>query len=247
MLSGVHKRNPCIHPWRPDDFRIKVAYNTQHNKQRQWSIVYIQWLQDTFLEYLKQWEASVAEREGFSAAEKAKMLLSRETLQGLKFTGIYFLFTKSSILYWCLSPVKSLIELQAHLFSLPGVKFFLTSRVNQDPLEKFFGLQRQRGGVNENPNVKEFLDNTQALRVINSVCGDVRGNVRGGEKRRLCDADLEPLKKRRRRNSQQQWWWMLFLWSMHATTPTLILSLLVLAFAIEVSRQNWIGRGWYNY
>lgn len=100
--------------------------------------------------------------------------------------------------------MKSLIELQAHLFSLPGVKFFLTSRVNQDPLEKFFGLQRQRGGVNENPNVKEFLDNTQALRVINSVCGDVRGNVRGGEKRRLCDADLEPLKKRRRRNSQQQ-------------------------------------------
>lgn len=39
----------------------------------------------------------------------------------------------------------------------------------QDPLEKFFGNQRQRGGTNENPTVKEFCKNIQALRVINGT------------------------------------------------------------------------------
>lgn len=63
------------------------------------------------------------------------------------------------------------------------MKYFLTAKLNQDPLENFVGLQRQRGAVNENPNVKEFLENTQALRVINTVCGTVRGNVRGADKK----------------------------------------------------------------
>lgn len=99
--------------------------------------------------------------------------------------------------------MKSLIGLQQYLFTLPGVKFFLTAKLNQDPLEKFFGLQRQRGGVNENPNVKEFLKNTQALRVIGSVCGNIRGNVRGADKRgkkyRDEDIDVQPLRKRKRK------------------------------------------------
>ena len=68
-----------------------------------------------------------------------------------------------------------------YLFSLPGVKFFFSERLSQDPLEKFFGCQRQRGGVNENPTVEEFCQNTQALRVINTVCRDVRGNCRGNK------------------------------------------------------------------
>ena len=99
--------------------------------------------------------------------------------------------------------MKSLIGLQKYLFSLPGVKFFLTAKLNQDPLEKFFGLQRQRGAVNDNPNVKDFLTNTQALRVINTVCGNIRGNVRGTDKKRMYtdeDIDMQPLKKRKRNN-----------------------------------------------
>ena len=35
----------------------------------------LQWLEETFLPYLKEWEASVARREGFSKAEKKKMKL----------------------------------------------------------------------------------------------------------------------------------------------------------------------------
>ena len=52
---------------------------------------------------------------------------------------------------------------------VPNVTFLLSQRLCQDPLERFFGLQRQRGGVHDNPNVNEFMKNTQALRVINCV------------------------------------------------------------------------------
>ena len=89
-----------------------------------------------------------------------------------------------------------------HLFTLPGVKCFLSERISQDPLEKFFGLQQQRGRVNENPNVQEFCKNTQALRVINCTCLDTaKGNCRGRKRKAMTEADLEkesrPLKKRK--------------------------------------------------
>ena len=69
------------------------------------------------------------------------------------------------------------------IFSLPEVKgeglAFLSMNLCQDPLENFFGCQRQRGVTSEN-NVAEFTQNTQALRVVNSLCRDpIRGNCRG--------------------------------------------------------------------
>ena len=95
--------------------------------------------------------------------------------------------------------MKAFIEMVNYLFTLPGVKCFLSERISQDPLEKFFGNQRQRGAVNENPTVKEFCQNTQALRVINTVCKDVRGNCRGSKRARETDNLQEntPLKKRK--------------------------------------------------
>jgi len=62
--------------------------------------------------------------------------------------------------------------------NIPDVKMFLSNRICQDPLENFFGQQRQRGKANENPNSAEFMKNTQALRVINTACSTVRGNCR---------------------------------------------------------------------
>ncbi len=68
------------------------------------------------------------------------------------------------------------------VFGIPGVSVLLSNRLCQDPLEKFFGQQRQRGRTHDNPNVAEFIKNTQALRVINTTCGGVRGNCRGSNK-----------------------------------------------------------------
>ena len=84
-----------------------------------------------------------------------------------------------------------------YLFDKPNIKCFLSEKISQDPLEKFFGIQRQRGRVNENPSVHEFCQNTQALRVIDSVCANVsKGNTRGNQSHDVVSD--QPLAKRRR-------------------------------------------------
>ena len=93
------------------------------------------------------------------------------------------------------------MELTCYIFSIPGVKSFLSEKLSQDPLEKFFGCQRQRCGTHENPNVKEFCNGTQALRVINTFCKDpIKGNCRGNTLKRPIDFDKEslPLPKRKK-------------------------------------------------
>jgi hypothetical protein len=52
----------------------------------------MQWLEDEFLPYLKEWECSVMNRPGFTPAQRKKMLLSEETLLGLRFV-ISFIIT----------------------------------------------------------------------------------------------------------------------------------------------------------
>ena len=49
---------------------------------------FMQWLEDEFLPYLKEWECSVMNRPGFTPAQRKKMLLSKETLLGLRITGL---------------------------------------------------------------------------------------------------------------------------------------------------------------
>lgn len=52
-------------------------------------ITCMQWLQDAFLGYFSNWEAGVQDRPGFTTAQKALMLLSKETREGLQMTGTY--------------------------------------------------------------------------------------------------------------------------------------------------------------
>lgn len=51
------------------------------------SEIMLQWLEEDFLGYLKEWEESVSARAGFTAKEKKNMLLSQETLLGIEVTG----------------------------------------------------------------------------------------------------------------------------------------------------------------
>ena len=100
----------------------------------------------------------------------------------------------------------SFVGLVEFLFATPEIKdkrlAFLSNNICQDPLEQFFGCQRQRGGTSDNPNVKEFCQNTQALRVVDSFCrGPVRGNCR---LKRDCHTQIDkentlPLLKRQRK------------------------------------------------
>ena len=85
------------------------------------------------------------------------------------------------------------MELVKYIFTIPGVKLFLSERLCQDPLENYFGCQRQRGGRHENPNVSDY----QVLKVINSVCGSIsKGNYRGKKQSIDIEQESRPLKKR---------------------------------------------------
>ena len=99
------------------------------------------------------------------------------------------------------------MEFVRFIFSLEEVKSkklaFLSNNICQDPLECFFGRQRQRGGTNDNPTAADFLNNSQALRVVDSFCRPVvRGNCRGavgtGMKRKVTQEDSTPLTRRKR-------------------------------------------------
>ena len=97
---------------------------------------------------------------------------------------------------------KSLVGLVQYLFSLPCVQTnklaFLSNNICQDPLENFFGVQRQRGGTCDNPSVGEFLKNTATLRVVNSFCrGPRTGNCRGS-KQLISGKENTPLQRRRK-------------------------------------------------
>ena len=85
---------------------------------------------------------------------------------------------------------------------------FLSEKVSQDSVEKYFSMIRQHGRANKNPTIAQVLKNAQNIRVINSIWVDkITGNCRGCKRKSY---DLEsvnlhvlnkPLPKRHRRRS----------------------------------------------
>ena len=126
------------------------------------------------------------------------MCISRETMEGLRFTGDLHNVSPSS-LHPTIFVVKSLVELTRYLLSHLGVQYFLSEKLTQDPLESFFGRQRMRGGYNENPNVQSFLYGSNSLRVQGSAALKViRGNCKRGRSSSSMPVDHAPLPKRKR-------------------------------------------------
>ena len=135
------------------------------------------------------------------------MLLSSQTRLGLRVTckiNRQTVIAKLLTLFLFLIG-KSFVALVKYLFTISDVKSFLSQRICQDPLENFFGQQRQRGGMHDNPNVKEFIANTQALRVVNMTkfTPVKRGNCRGNKEDEEISVkeNSEPLPKRPRKHS----------------------------------------------
>ena len=92
------------------------------------------------------------------------------------------------------SSVNSFVEVVQYIFSLPDVSLFLSNRLCEDPLERFFGQQRQRGRVNENNVVIRRLYES----LIQFVHGNIRGNCCGSQKAgQAPELENMPLPKRR--------------------------------------------------
>lgn len=187
-----------------------IATHTVSNHYNHACILHIQFLQKEFLPYLEMWKKSVEGRGGYSDGEKERMMLSQKTLTGIQITGMKnptsqlpFIYILHAVIYFhafMFIAVKSFLEFVPIVLQLPGVSFFLSDKLNQDPLEKFFGCIRQHGRVNNNPTIYEALKSTQTLRVINSIRVDsITGNCRGSKRPvSFDDLDIRPLPKRRR-------------------------------------------------
>ncbi len=53
---------------------------------------HLQWLKDDFLQYLKDWEVSAQGQPGVKEADRNRTLLSQETLEGLRMTGMHQIY-----------------------------------------------------------------------------------------------------------------------------------------------------------
>ena len=139
------------------------------------------WLQNVFLEYLKNWKRSVDAREGFSDDKKGRMFLSIQTYHGLKMT------------------VTSAIAITKFLLN-EGFEFVLTERFCQDDVEEYFGFQRAQGRRSDNPTAAEFNYNDLRIATLRDIAPQsVQGNVCGrhsGSRRKWCDVSDEPLPKK---------------------------------------------------
>ena len=60
-------------------------------------------------------------------------------------------------------------------------------------MEEFFGPQRSRGGHNDNPTVKQFLENTVSLRIQKSAALNCSGPLRGNCRKRVSERVIDVL------------------------------------------------------
>lgn len=120
---------------------------------------------EEFLQYLKQWKESTENRPGnYTQNARAKMFLSWQTYEGFKIT------------------VHSVTEVVRFLLE-EGMEFVLTERFCQDPVEEYFGKQRQLGRRSDNPDIRQFGYNSNTIRIERSISCQ-SGNTKGRKDRK---------------------------------------------------------------
>ena len=82
----------------------------------------------------------------------------------------------------------------------------LTERFQQDPLQEYFGNQRQRGRRSDNPDALQFAYNDRALDVQQNIVPIKSGNVGGRNyktKSNWIDIINEPLPKKANKRKKE--------------------------------------------
>ena len=119
--------------------------------------------------------------DGFTDAQKEMMMIAKESRTGMQISGSLTLWsglglTPVYLIFQFL--VYSLLELVPVLLAILGAILFLSGRLNQDTLEKHFGMQCQKGKSNDNPTVLQFIKNTDILRQVGLMWfDDARGEL----------------------------------------------------------------------
>lgn len=70
----------------------------------------------------------------------------------------------------------TLFRVAKHLFQHPGVKYILSFKLTQDPIETLFSKIRSRGGFNNNPDSRNFKAALRAILIKNDISANPNGN-----------------------------------------------------------------------
>ncbi|CAG7733877.1 unnamed protein product, partial [Allacma fusca] len=89
--------------------------------------------------------------------------------------------------------IKSTLDLLDYFTSSVGFKYLLTAKLNQDYLEKFFGLIRSCGGDSDSPTATSFLQIYRLLSVHIPISKGLHGNSRQPEEHHHTLVSIENL------------------------------------------------------
>ena len=143
----------------------------------------ISWLKDEFLKFINDWKEETDGHLELPKRERNRLCLSKKTIHGLRMA------------------VHSFVELIPTLLEIPGVKYFLTDKANQDDVEENFFRQRCKGGANDNPSVLEYGRNELKLQVCKTSMIRALGNTKGKQRdKKVFDAnDTTSLPKKQKK------------------------------------------------
>ncbi|KAH6923787.1 hypothetical protein HPB50_006924 [Hyalomma asiaticum] len=132
---------------------------------------------ERFLEMMNQTEAMT----------NVKLFASRQTMESLRVT------------------LMSVLSLTDFLLG-QGVNYVLTASLNQDPLERFFGLVRSFGGDEDHPTVAKFSQLFRLLSLYTPIKLATKGNCEAGQAgtERVLMSTFESLGEKRREALQKK-------------------------------------------
>ena len=93
--------------------------------------------------------------------------------------------------------MHSFVELLKKLLTLNGVSYFLSDKLNQDPLEEHFGRQCACGRASDNPLLEQHSQNEKKTVAKSESIRVMRDNKRGrkGDGKQIDIHDNTPLPK----------------------------------------------------
>ena len=95
--------------------------------------------------------------------------------------------------------VASFIALSRELLQEDGVRFILSEKLSQDPLEEHFSRQRGAGGSSDNPSAKQVASNVITFQVAGeAVKASASGNVTNTQRETDDGTLYQPLPKLKR-------------------------------------------------
>jgi len=179
FIKFIHRVFDCLNVSRPNQGKKGKKELCEYTSPTDWRFEFLE--NDFVRDYLERWEAEAYATVGIRREDQNRLLLSKQTIFGWKMT------------------VKSFVTLSKELLQIEGVKFILSEKFSQDPLEEHFAKQRRKGGCNDNPTLEQFGRQELVLNVMNSnLITELRGNSNRNQDLNLTALDNRKLPKKKR-------------------------------------------------